>query len=219
MPPPVAIRRSHRLRGELRQQFEAIYRDSFPPEQREDLDRLARRIALGQAVLYTAHGPSKLVGFALILPLEVQGVYLLDYLAVDPAHRGCGVGRSLLGHVKGALRRCPGASGIFIEVESDEWGAEAERGLRSRRIAFYRRNGAVPLPLRSHLRVPALAGGGHLYSRLLWVSLGGPPPRGERLRQCIRSFFSQAYGMSPEDALVAEALGGIGENEPGPTSR
>jgi ribosomal protein S18 acetylase RimI-like enzyme len=204
--PPTDIRRFRRLEGELRRQFEDIYYDSFPPEEREDPDDLARKIAQGEAILYLVREDSALVGFAYVLPLTVAGVYLIDYLAVARARRNRGIGQQLLERLRRTFGRCPRASGIMLEVESDDWGTDEERELRSRRIGFYRRNGAVLLPLPSHLRVPGTSRTEDLYSKLMWLPLGDPPPSGEKLGQCIRAFFAAAYGMPANDPYVVAAL-------------
>lgn len=194
-----------RLEGEVRGQFTAIFYQSFPPNERESLESIDRRLA-GSATLHGAFAGDDLVGFALVLPLDVDGVYLLDYLAVADTHRNRGLGRSFLEHLREAYGTREGASGILLEVESDQWGSAEERYLRARRIAFYRRNGAVPLPLRQHLEVPAADGSGLIYTKLLWLPLADPLPVGERLRACMRSFLWHCYGLRDGEPPAAAAM-------------
>ena len=143
----------------------------------------------------------------MVLSLEVEGVWLLDYLAVADTHRNHGLGRAFLAHLRSELGAAPNASGILLELESDQWGTEEERYLRARRAAFYRRNGAIPLPLRDHLRMPAMDESGFIYTKLMWLPLADPLPTGEKLVRCIRSFLLQAYGLSQDDPAAMEALG------------
>lgn len=194
------------LDGALREQFARIFYQSFPPNERESLERIDGRLAENGARLHGAFAGGDLVGFALVLPLEVEGVWLLDYLAVADRHRNHGLGRAFLAHLRAELGAEAGASGILLELESDQWGTEEERYLRARRAAFYRRNGAVPVPLSEHLRMPAMDGTGPIYTKLMWLPLADPLPAGEKLVRCVRSFLAQAYGLSDEDPTASQAL-------------
>jgi len=194
-----------RLEGRVREQFRAILHQSFPPNERESLESIDRRLA-DNATLHGAFIGEDLVGFALILALDVDGVVLLDYLAVADEHRNRGLGRALLEYLRGLYGAQGEAGGILLEVESDQWGTEEERYLRSRRIAFYRRNGAVSLPLAGHLEMPGTDGTSLIYTKLLWLPLADRPPVGERLRACLLSFLRYCYGLQEGDPRTEAAL-------------
>ncbi len=199
------MRRSH-LVDKLRDQLTDILFASFPPEERDDPRVLAAKVESGQAWLFTAHAGEGLVGFAVVMPLAVEGVLLLDYLAVAPGHRNRGVGSAFLGYLGEELRDAGADRGVLLEVESPDWGTGEERALRTRRIGFYRRHGIVPLPgLPSH-RVPSAIGGPPLRNELLWWPFGGPAPEGVALRECLVSFYEMAYGVAEDAVLVQEAL-------------
>ena len=97
------------------------------------------------------------VGFALCDYLSESNLLHLKYLAVDPTRRNQGSGARLLHAVAAAGETIAhaagrnGCRGVLIEVEiPDSPPPDADRSLRTRRIAFYERHGAlitgVPYP-------------------------------------------------------------------------
>ncbi len=101
-------------------------------------------------------GPD-VVGMALCDYLSESNLLHLKYLAVDPARRSRGAGTQLLRAVAAAGETIadrvgrPGCRGVLIEIEvPDGPPPDADRSLRTRRVAFYERNGAlvtgVPYP-------------------------------------------------------------------------
>ncbi len=198
------------LEGRVREQFTAILCRSFPPNEHESVESIDQRLA-GGARLYGAFSGEDLVGFALMLALDVEGVYLLDYLAVADTHRNQGLGHAFLDHLRAEYGSIEGAAGILLEVESDQWGTEEERYLRARRVAFYRRNGAVSLPLSRHLEMPAMDDSGCIYTKLMWLPLSATTPTGGTLRRCLVSFLWHCYGLAEETALAKAALAALPE--------
>ncbi len=97
------------------------------------------------------------VGFALCDYLAASNLLHLKYLAVDPTRRSQGAGARLLNAVAAAGETIAqaigrhGCRGVLIEIEiPDSPPPDADRSLRTRRIAFYERNNAlitgVPYP-------------------------------------------------------------------------
>jgi GNAT superfamily N-acetyltransferase len=97
------------------------------------------------------------VGLALSTYLAGSNLLHLKYLAVDPIRRSQGLGALLLQAAAAAGERIAqaagraGCAGILLEVETpDSPPPAADRNLRQRRIAFYRRQGAlvtgIPFP-------------------------------------------------------------------------
>ncbi len=97
------------------------------------------------------------VGFALCDYLTESNLLHLKYLAVDPTRRNQGSGARLLqavaasGETIAQAASRDGCRGVLIEIEiPDSPPPDADRSLRTRRIAFYERNGAlitgVPYP-------------------------------------------------------------------------
>ncbi|MCX7668809.1 MAG: GNAT family N-acetyltransferase [Anaerolineae bacterium] len=140
----------------------AIYREAFeapwemPAAELADF-AMARAGAclLGRAI--AAIEGEEAVGMALSTYLARSNLLHLKYLAVAPDRRGRGLG-SLLLHDQSAAGEAiaraagwPGCRGMLLEVEiPDGPPAGADRDLRRRRMAFYRRHGAlhtgIPFP-------------------------------------------------------------------------
>lgn len=140
----------------------AIYREAFEAPWEMPADALAefarvrgRASTLGRAT--AAIAGEEAIGLALSNYLPGANLLHLKYLAVAAAQRGRGVGALLLCEqvaageaIARALGR-PGCRGVLLEVEvPDGPPPGADRALRRRRVAFYRRQGAlstgIPFP-------------------------------------------------------------------------
>lgn len=134
---------------ELRQLYQSrISRDFVPNELRPwgNMRALALRGAY-RAFAYREKGAVLAYGIFAHCP----GAALLDYLAVDPALRGRGLGTRFFQALQGAARQL-GASFFLIEAESLESAqTPAEKEVRRRRIQFYTRCGCRETGLFSFL--------------------------------------------------------------------
>ncbi|MHB0877671.1 MAG: GNAT family N-acetyltransferase [Anaerolineae bacterium] len=179
-----------------------IYFDSFPPSEREDFGGLVERFAEGVPWLYLGRVGTDIVGFAVVIPLVDARALLLDYFAIAREWRSRGVGSRFLRQLADLLQQGE-MTGIVLEVESDEWGPEAERDLRRRRIGFYRRHGLDFLPGVPALSVPSMDDDSLLETKLMWLPLRPAPPHAPAL---VAAVYRYAYGLPPEHELVQQAL-------------
>lgn len=186
-----------------------IYERSFPAGERDDTEGLLSELAAGRRWGWIIRSSGDLIGFAILSRLEAQGVDFLEYMAVAPDQRNSGAGGTLLDAVI-AGRRSAGSAGIAFEVEHPETAAGEEAELRRRRIGFYERHGAAVVECAPSYQAPNLAEDGTLPFLLMWIGLEEPgPPRGERLRGCVRSMLVDGYGLAEDDPVVAAALAGL----------
>ena len=152
---------------ELKQLYQSrISRDFVPNELRPwgNMRALALRGAY-RAFAYREKGAVLAYGIFAHCP----GAALLDYLAVDPALRGRGLGTRFFQALQGAARQL-GAPFFLIEAESLESAqTPAEKEVRRRRIQFYTRCGCRETGLFSFLF-------GVEYQILLFPLEGGTRP-------------------------------------------
>ena len=156
------------------------------------------------------------VGFALCDHLAESNLLHLKYLAVDPARRSQGSGARLLHAVAAAGETIAqaagknGCRGVLIEIEiPNSPPSDADRSLRTRRIAFYERHGAlitgVPYP-----RPPWAPPEQPDFELMLlpgraWSGVLDAATR----RDLGRALMVEGYGADPEAAWFAEYLDGI----------
>lgn len=103
---------------------------------------------LANDMLYIAYGAycnNTLVAYATFFNLPESPVVLLDYLAVQPEHRGTGIGSSFISEFKAIVKKeFPHSSVIAIECENPQYATTLEeKATREKRINFYIRNGAI----------------------------------------------------------------------------
>ena len=118
----------------------SLYEDAFPECERKPFDIMVSAIGHGLDICAIEEGGS-FVGLA--ITLVHGGVALLDYFAVAPHRRGCGIGAAALD----LLKEKYSGQALLIEIEdpSDECD---NREIRVRRLGFYRRCGMKIMPYK-----------------------------------------------------------------------
>lgn len=185
------------------ERFCAINAEAFPPSERKPCSTLLEEIAVGRRLLFTATHDGSLVGFALLAPNVAPDIHLLEFLAVDRAWRGNSVGTRLLEFIVRELRAA--ASGILVEVESDEAGSPEEQAIRRMRIQFYCRNEARVLDCPFAYSAPNQAGGENVNMKLMWLGLrDDAAPTVRRLLECVAGIYTKSYCL-PDDSPLFQA--------------
>jgi len=179
----------------------AVYLQSFPPNERKDFDELLAACPR----LARADVDGSPAALAVIEELPVIGAALLSYLATDERTRNAGVGSALLRFLLAdAPARYPG--GLLLEVEPPEAGRAADAALRARRLGFYRRHGAVVLPVR--YQMPSFTGGDPL--PMLLLAIGGPPARpAVWLAGVLGALYADIYDLDADDPLAVAATSSL----------
>lgn len=119
-------------------------RDNFPADECRPLRMMLKLMKRG---LYEAIGfydDGQPVGYALSLLPQGNPSVLLDYLVVDAAQRGRGIGSIILSMLR--TYYAPRADAILIESEHP--ASAPDQAVAARRIRFYQRTGAILFPFR-----------------------------------------------------------------------
>ena len=199
-----------------------IYEDSFPLEERVPSQNLLKAIhkpdPRGSHLLhYQAMLAGKSVlGIGFISYDKPCRLGFLEYLAVRSDIRSSGLGsrfyQDLVELVKkdGLSSKKGPALGLVLEVERpEEAQSEAERSLRTRRIGFYKRNGAVQVP-HLNLTAPPLHPGAppvpyhillHPLKELRWSRL--------LIEAVVATILGHGYGLAVNDPYYQAALQSI----------
>lgn len=115
----------------------------FPPAERKPLSRILASREKGQYCCLGLFSDGQLLayGFFMILRAQDRTDLLLDYFAVDQAHRSEGIGSRFLQMLP---EQFPDADAVLIESETPETAADPDdRKKRERRIRFYLRAGCT----------------------------------------------------------------------------
>ena len=111
-----------------------LYKKAFPPSERKPLSIIKSMQKRQKADVWFFEKDGAFVGFA--ATINGGETILLDYLAVDAAHRNMGIGSEILK----ILRRQYMSKGVFVEIERVKEGADASDHQRKRK-QFYITNG------------------------------------------------------------------------------
>jgi len=127
-----------------------IYEDGFPARLRADFTSLTDKREDGEDALALVGGCQP-YGFAVLRRLGDTGWSFLRYFVVDQGQRGRGLGGVMWDILVARLRTEERTMLVFdVEDPAEPGCTAAESQLRSRRVGFYERHGAVVLPVRGY---------------------------------------------------------------------
>lgn len=115
-----------------------LYGRAFPDSERKPFKLIMRMWRRGRTDVWCFRNNGRFAGFA--ATINDEDAVLIDYLAVETAVRGRGLGSRMLEE----LQRQYAGRGLFVEIESAYEQADDADG-RLRRKRFYMRNGFVPM--------------------------------------------------------------------------
>ncbi|MCR3749120.1 GNAT family N-acetyltransferase [Lentzea californiensis] len=173
-----------------------IYFDGFEPHLRAPFDDLLADTAL---VLVD----SRPLGLAVLRVLGGTGWVYLRYFTVG--EKGRGLGEHLWTHLRVAMTGA-GHTRIIYDVEDPaQPGIDpAEERIRHRRIAFYRRLGAVLLPVNGYL--PPEGSAGHPMLLMAADYVAQTPAAADDLGRIVVAVYEHRYGIAPSDPVVTRTL-------------
>jgi GNAT superfamily N-acetyltransferase len=183
-----------------------IYHEGFPDRLRADFASLAGQREEGEAALALVGGWQP-CGFAMLRRLGVTGWTYLRYFVVDQRLRGQGLGGIMWDLLTARLRADGGTLLVFDVEDPGEPGCgPAESQVRTRRVGFYQRHGAVVLPVRGY-RTPHGSAGDHGWTPMLLMAApvadGGPAPGAGQARAIVSAVYQHRWRLEPGHPRIA----------------
>jgi len=198
----------------------SLYVQAFEPEEKTPFDGLwaAARQAPGEVDVHflgLLEG-EELLGTAWFCTVPAERLGYLGYIAIAAAERGRGYGetlmRAVLVGIEDMLKAVTGQPPLatFWEVRSlEDAPDETEYQLRQRRIRFYQRFGAEPLPV-DYLCPPVAPGQPEVRFTLMAVTYPpGQPLPSQTVRRIALTGLVKMEGADPESETVRRALASI----------
>jgi GNAT superfamily N-acetyltransferase len=183
-----------------------IYEDGFPDRLRAGFASLTDEREPGEAALALVRGPRP-CGFAMLRRLGVTGWTYLRYFVVDQRLRGQGLGGIMWELLTARLRAEDGTLLVFDVEDPGEPGCgPAEAQVRTRRVGFYERHGAVVLPVRGY-RTPHRSADGDGWTPMLLmaapVAAGEPAPGAGQARAIVSAVYQHRWRLEPGHPRIA----------------
>ena len=175
----------------------SIYVSSIPAAERQEIETVKERVAAKKEHLLISRLNGEVVCMALVWPLRNSEFILLDYLGVKEKYRNQGIGTSL---IKSILREyCTNNRNIIVEVEDPK---EADKENRSKRIAFYRTNGAKELENVPYLLPPLQGIEPTKMILMLFSNNENTIIEGIIVKKLITQIYSELYCREANDPLL-----------------
>ena len=121
---------------EIQNWYESELTRTFIPQECKPLEDIFRLINEGRYEIWGLLEGTSLLGYACLWKSPDLSLVLLDYLGVTAARRNAGLGGEILRRLQAQGRPLVTESELPVAGDSEE-----ENNIRTRRIAFYERNG------------------------------------------------------------------------------
>jgi predicted N-acetyltransferase YhbS len=180
-----------------------IYTEALPPSECKSADALRAMIERPEYLFLVAMDEGAVVGFSIAVALLDSGAALLEYMAVDAARRGQGLGQQLFT----ATASHPHFRGRLLLIELD---AEATHGsdpaIVTRRKAFYRRLGCRQIEGLIYLMPQVSSAQPPLMDILVHGDALPESIEKPRLRAWLTACYRQVYGAAGDDPRIPAML-------------
>jgi GNAT superfamily N-acetyltransferase len=185
-----------------------IYEEGFPDRLRAGFASLTDEREDGETALALAHRRQP-CGFAMLRRLGGTGWTYLRYFVVDQRRRGQGLGGIMWDLLTARLRAEGGTLLVFDVEDPGEPGCgPAEADVRTRRVGFYQRHGAVVLPVRGY-RTPHGSADGDGWTPMLLmaapVPAGRAAPGAGEAGTIVSAVYQHRWRLEPGHPRIAAA--------------
>ena len=178
-----------------------IYLNSIPAAERQEIDIVKERVATKKEHLLIGRLNGEVVCMALVWPLQNSDFILLDYMAVKETYRNQGIGTSLLKSI--LSKYCTNNRNIILEVEDPK---EADKENRSKRVAFYRTNGAKELENVPYLLPPLQGIEPTKMILMLFSNNENTIIEGIVVKKLITQIYAELYCREANDPLLSSFI-------------
>lgn len=172
--------------------IEGLYSRAFPSSERKPVQFLTAALHRSDYRVLSLSHEGEFIAFAVLFRSTVEGMALLEYMAVVESARGQGWGSRLFGEVAVAA-----ASPILIELETDG-GAGSSGNERTRRKNFYTRLGCRQLRGVEY-EMPKIASAEPPRMELLVHGVSAPSLSGEQLGRWLWEIYRNVYSRDEDD--------------------
>jgi acetyltransferase (GNAT) family protein len=190
------------LNNHQAEQAFAIYRESFPSNERQKEEVVWQRLNSGREELFAGLKDDEVISMGLVFHLSNSGFVLLDYVAVSEHERRSGTGNLFMRYLVQYYYQSN--KQIILEVEDPHDGKNLEE--RQRRVNFYKRLGAKCLQDVRYI-LPALDGTTSTIMILMIFTQGNASlvPRSE-VEKLLLDLYEQVYNKNADDPMVLDVI-------------
>lgn len=162
---------------QIRELYAERLTQDFPPDELKPLSRIERALKRGEYVCYGATDAGSILAYAFFVVAGNQALF--DYFAVAEDLRGRGIGsrflRALIEDILADMDT------VLLEVDDPGCADSAEEAsLRTRRLAFYLRNGLSDTGVTAEIY--------HVFFRILSLPVGRKPSQ-EKTRRVYAGLY------------------------------
>ncbi|HBZ02125.1 MAG TPA: N-acetyltransferase [candidate division Zixibacteria bacterium] len=198
----------HQITNIMEAEFKAameIYRQSFPENERQPIDKIEERVKAGFSDLIVGEKDGIVVFMAILYPLRGTNYILLDYIATAPDYRNQGIGAEFMMETIESLQK--ERKFLLLEVDDPQFGESKED--KQRRVGFYQRLGAKIFKDVKYFLPPFSS---DFPTEMILMMLPAPKGmiiEGAVVRNLIQQIYRELYDRGPDDRLLKSIIGDV----------
>lgn len=189
-----------------------LYAEAIDPREQKPRDQLAALRGRPDYEILLARKGGRIVGFSVLFVPPGEPFCLIEYMAIEAAERGGGVGAELFRKSReiAAARQGGRPIAMLLEVDSDRIPSPV-RGLCEKRQRFYRRLGCVRIEGLPYELPLSMEGAPPEMDLLVYL-----PPEREKLakselKHWLQVIYRKVYGCAPDDPRPRRMLEAVAD--------
>lgn len=187
-----------------------IYRESIPVPEQKPRAQLAALAGRPDYRILLVRKDGAVIGFSVLFLASDERFCLLEYMAIDAAHRGGGAGAALFRQSVAAGAAARGEVTVLLEVDAVR-SAAPDRELCEKRQRFYRRLGCRRVEgLAYHLPLPAAAPPPEM-DLMVHLPPGLQQIEKPRLKTWLEIIYQQVYSCPPDDPRIGRMMQSVAD--------
>ena len=184
-----------------------IYIDSFPPNERQPIDVVERRVKNNLYQMFVGMVDDVVVFMAFLYPLRGTPFILFDYMATREDYRNKGIGTKFVNMLIDRMRK--DNKYLILEVEDPCYGDNKEQ--RKRRVNFYKRLGAKQMKDVKYV-LPPLSGETPTQMILMILpKYNEGKISGQLVKEIITRIYEEVYSRGKNDPLLKSFIDTVGD--------
>lgn len=189
--------------GNVFEDFYRIYADSMTLREQKTRAEIARMTARQDYHFILVKRHWIVIGFTIMFVPIQESFALLEYMAIDRAHRNTGAGADLFRHSLRVIRSNRSDIPVLLEVDSER-ETSGDRAVIRRRQMFYRRLGCVRIDGLSYLLPLPGTGAPPAMDLMLHLDEKSRVIHKAELEHWLTVLYQTVYGVSPQDTRIRE---------------
>ena len=185
--------------------FLRIYKESMVVREQKSVAQISAMLTRPEYQILLLKRNDLTVGYSIVFALPRESFCLLEYIAIEAAHRNSGLGRKLFRRSVDNIFSKIGPVPVLLEVDSDG-EPSADQAMRKRRQQFYRRLDCLRIGTLSYILPLPGEGAPPQMDLMVYFPEGARVVSKQELQHWLEVIYREVYGCPDDDPRIMKML-------------